>query len=124
MVVRDLHLVGSVHLPDKADAILIVDANAMLTGSVSLQSLQPVSGWEAQVAQIGRGLDLVELADGDLANRRPAFAKPCFKELPCLVVLEAPDHYRQTITERVLRQSEYLPSREFVPSFPQATELG
>jgi hypothetical protein len=77
----------------------------VLTGSVSLQSLEPVSGREAQIAQVDSGFELIELTTGDLADRRPAFAKPCFKELPGLVVLEAPDHYRQSITERILRQA-------------------
>ena len=109
MVVRDLNIVRSVLFPDKADAILIVDANAVLTSPVSLQSLQLVSGRKAQVAQVGRGFELVKLTAGNLVNRCPVFAKPRFKELPCLVVLEAPDHCRQNITDRVTRQAAFLP---------------
>jgi hypothetical protein len=79
MVVRNLHLVSPVSLPDKANTVLIVDKDAVLADAVSLQSLKPVAGREAQVTQIGGGLDLVQLAAGNLTNRCPAFTKPVSK---------------------------------------------
>jgi hypothetical protein len=50
MVVRDLYLVCPIGLPHKADAVLIVNSDAVLTGAVSLQCLKPVAGREAQIA--------------------------------------------------------------------------
>jgi len=45
MVVRDFDLVRIAILPLKTDAILLIDPNAVLSLTVPVQSLQPVTRW-------------------------------------------------------------------------------
>jgi hypothetical protein len=51
VVIGDLNLVHSIVLPDKADAVLIVDPYAVLSVPIALQSLQPVSRRRTQVVE-------------------------------------------------------------------------
>jgi hypothetical protein len=37
VIVRDFHLISSIVLPDKADAVSIIDFDAMLSGAITLQ---------------------------------------------------------------------------------------
>lgn len=73
MVVDDLNVLSAAIRPGKADAVLIVDANAVLTASVAGQRLQPVSRERRQVAKLLGGVQLLELSlrdAGDLLVRR------------------------------------------------------
>lgn len=45
MVINDFHIIDVAIIPDKADSILIVDANAMLALPVAFQRLKPIS-WQ------------------------------------------------------------------------------
>jgi len=56
-------------LPFEADAILAVDPDAVLPASVSVQPLEPVSGWDRQMLNVSRVIDLVELATGHRPQR-------------------------------------------------------
>jgi hypothetical protein len=51
VVIGDLNIVRSIVLPDKADAVLIVDPYAMLAAPVALQSLQSISRRSAKVIE-------------------------------------------------------------------------
>ena len=52
MIVRNLDIKGVSVFPMKADSPLIIDADAVLSGSVALQSFQTVSGWYTQILQL------------------------------------------------------------------------
>ncbi len=47
MVVHDFHIVGVAVPPHEADAILIIDPDAVLALALAVQRLQPVSGRHA-----------------------------------------------------------------------------
>jgi hypothetical protein len=49
VIIGDLNIVCPIVLPEKADAVLIVDPNAVLALSVALQSLQPIPRWNTKV---------------------------------------------------------------------------
>jgi len=66
MVVHDLDIFGVSRPPPKTDPPLIVDANAVLPGSVSSKLLQPVAWRTAKVVQ---GLGRIQ--DQELAQRHP-----------------------------------------------------
>ena len=51
MVAGDLDIVGIAVAPHKADSVLVVDADSMLSGAVSLETLQRIAGENRQVAQ-------------------------------------------------------------------------
>ena len=65
MVIDDLHVVSIPVMPDKADAILIVDPNAVLSQSISGERLEPVAGERRQVAQLVRSMELLQFSLGD-----------------------------------------------------------
>lgn len=75
MVIDDLDLFGTCFVPNKADAPLIVDSDAVLTRPVSSQQLQSVSRRGGQVAQL---LSLVKLAQFALR-----YALNVLRQMPC-----------------------------------------
>jgi len=54
MIVHNLNIIGLSIMPPETDAPPIVDANAMLTNAVTLQSLEVISSDSRQVAKISR----------------------------------------------------------------------
>jgi hypothetical protein len=65
VVVHDLDAFGAGGSPAKANAILVVDADAVLTGSVALHGFESVSGRNPEVIEPTRDLQLSELAPSD-----------------------------------------------------------
>jgi hypothetical protein len=61
MVVDDFHIVGIAVPPYEADAILIIDSDAVLTFALAVQSLQPVSRGNIQIIQRHRGMQQEKL---------------------------------------------------------------
>ena len=61
MVVDDFHIVGVAIPPNEADAILIIDSDAVLAFALAVQSLQPVSGRNIQIIQRHGGMQQEEL---------------------------------------------------------------
>ena len=62
MIVYDLNLVRFALDPGEANAVLVVDANTVLTFPFALESLQLVAGWYPQLLQGTDGIELVELS--------------------------------------------------------------
>ena len=52
MVVGNLSIKGVPVFSAEADSPLVVDADAVLSGSVALQRFQPVSRWDPQILQL------------------------------------------------------------------------
>ncbi len=50
LIVDDLNALGAVNGPDEADAIRVVDSDAVLTGTIAFEFFQPVSGGTRNVA--------------------------------------------------------------------------
>lgn len=69
MIVRDLDVVGVAPLPSEADSPLITDPDAVLSGSVSGEPLQPVPSWHAEVLEHPRGIEQQQLGSVDLGRR-------------------------------------------------------
>ena len=61
-VVHNFHVAGVPFVPTKADAILAVTSDAVLPGTVLLQSFQPVPGPCKKVRQPRRGIQGVQPA--------------------------------------------------------------
>jgi hypothetical protein len=64
VVVDDFDSVGRAILPDKANAPLIIDANAVLTNSVARKRFQAIAWRGSQIAQLNCRLDHPQLAPG------------------------------------------------------------
>ena len=69
MVIDDLDQFGTI-TPDKADAPLIIDPDAVLTTTVAPQRLEPVSGRGSQVPEARCRAQHVELAQRHHSDRR------------------------------------------------------
>ena len=63
MVVDDFHSVGVALPPHEANAILIIDPDAVLALAFAVQRLQPVSGRYPQIIQRHRGMQQEELLE-------------------------------------------------------------
>lgn len=61
MIVHDLHIIGVPIVPDEADAVLIVHANAVLAPPVASERLEPVTGERRQVAEFASRVQLLQL---------------------------------------------------------------
>jgi hypothetical protein len=61
VVIRDFDLVRISSLPSEANPDLVVDANAILTGTVPLQPFQAVSRRNREVLDIGNSIELIQL---------------------------------------------------------------
>lgn len=71
MVIYDLHIGGTGLGPAKADAPLVIDANAPLTRAVSTQGLQPVPRRHPKILDGSRSVEIGELARGDFLESAP-----------------------------------------------------
>jgi hypothetical protein len=93
MVVRDFDIFGTSFGPPEADSPLIVDADRVLTASVTLQRLKTIAGRNAQLGQTRYSVDLAELPQGgvlDIGRQAAAlFATPDDLGFP---FPETPDH--------------------------------
>jgi hypothetical protein len=57
MIVDDLNVPGFAITPHKTDPPLIVNANAILTFTVAVQSLQTIAGQYTQIVELLRRVD-------------------------------------------------------------------
>jgi hypothetical protein len=79
VIVDDFHVVGVSTGPAETDAPLIIDANAVLTRTISRQLLQTVRRWNAKVEKVGlrrraRGVSEERIAGGWMAACEFAFS--------------------------------------------------
>ena len=109
MVIDDLDFVRVAAFPPKADAPLVVDANAVLTRAIAFQLFQPVARRQPKVLQLNRDVDESELAEHGApeVGRKPPDGLAAPESLG-VSVREALDH-PGIITRRVI-------TRKRVPS--------
>jgi hypothetical protein len=62
MIIDDFNLLGSPVAPHKTNPPLVVDANRVLTLTVTLEGLQPIAGWLPQIIQRAGAIEEQELA--------------------------------------------------------------
>jgi hypothetical protein len=65
VVVNNLDVLGSGRSPDEAEAVLVVDPDAVLTGAITFEQLEPITGRNPQVVEPAGDLELPELATRD-----------------------------------------------------------
>jgi hypothetical protein len=72
MVIHYLHIFGACDRPTKAETILLVDSNTVLTGPIASQYFKPVAGWHPKVVKTASDLQLPQLtARNSLDIREP-----------------------------------------------------
>jgi hypothetical protein len=65
VVIHDFDICGPARGPNKADAKLIVDANAVLASAITGQGFQAIPWRNPQIVQSFRPLELFKLAPSD-----------------------------------------------------------
>ena len=65
VVVRDFDFVGINPLPAETDPVLIIDADAVFTASISFKALKSVSRCNRELAQVPDPIKLRQLATDD-----------------------------------------------------------
>ena len=58
MVIHNFDLMGTIRAPHKAGTPLVINADAVLALSFTLQGFELIARWNSQARQIGRGVDL------------------------------------------------------------------
>jgi hypothetical protein len=92
VVIHYLYVFGASFRPAKADAPLIIDANAVLPEAVALQCFKAIAQRHPQIIQAARDLKLSELS---LRHGSDVYKSPdalALGQRLCLGALERPDH--------------------------------
>jgi hypothetical protein len=98
MVVDDFHGIRISILPLETDAPLIVDANAVLAGTVAFQLLEAIAGWNAEILKGFRGVNRDELPQhGALQLARIAANGLATEQRFRVPIPEALDHSRKVV---------------------------
>jgi hypothetical protein len=93
MIVGHLDIVGVAAFPSETNAPLIVDTDALLTCTITVQRLQSIRWRHAQKVQGFRGIQGLELDIGATMHvRRKAAHTKTGEEGGCSLVSEALDH--------------------------------
>src|SRR5579859_2348632 len=97
MIIGNFDLVRVALAPNEANAKLVVDADAMLSASVTPQLLQTVAGRAAKIVQRHRRVQQKQLPLGHLSEvcGRPMAAPACCPELSGLRVRKRFDQRKQ-----------------------------
>lgn len=93
MVVNNFDVVRIFILPNKADAVLVVDPDALLSFAVALERLQPVARRHFQIVQLDGGVENGQPLPGRSPDaRRDAAAFAGRPQSLCVLIPEAHDH--------------------------------
>ena len=88
VVIDNLDIEGVTPAPDEAQPKLNVDAYAVLPDTVTTQCLQSIPAREAQVVKRRRGVQVVELSEGNFFDRLEADATARGKQSGGVLALE------------------------------------
>ncbi len=68
MIINDFNIKEIIAFSPKANPVLIIDPNAVLSLPVSIQLFQPVGRWDAQILQTSCIVDHNQLSQCDSLN--------------------------------------------------------
>ena len=98
VVINNFDLVGVSIAPHETDPPLIVDANAVLSLSISVQRLQTVTRRSSQISQLGCTIELSQFATSDAFYCPKAPAGYPLMQSAGLGTTERLDHSLKSIT--------------------------
>jgi hypothetical protein len=70
VVINDFHIFWTCIRPIEADTPLIVDTNAVLTGTITLEYFKVIAGWHPQIIKSTGDFELSKLTPCHLSNAR------------------------------------------------------
>jgi len=97
VIVDNLDIVRVTVLPPKADAPLVVDANAVLTLSVAAQRFEPIAGRDTQVLNRACSMYVQELSPCLPLDRAKPGDEFVVEEPGRVTVFERSDHLRSIL---------------------------
>jgi hypothetical protein len=111
MVVRDLDVARPFITPHKTNAKLVIDPDAVLAASVTMQSLKLIARWNAQRIKRNHGIQLIEFAAGDRPDlfwtRATSFMRVhTIEDVLCAARQKGTDH--RVPSNRLMSQREIL----------------
>ena len=80
MIISDFDVFCESIRPAKADPPLIIDANAILTGTIAFEGLKVIAGWNVQILKAISDFELPEFSPGNLGNIDKFFYPMAFRE--------------------------------------------
>jgi len=92
MVIDNFNIFCAGIRPEKAHPKLLVHANTVLPGAISLQQLESISRWDTEIVKPTRDLQLTELASRDRFDIRKPFDPPAFRKSFRIGTPERDDH--------------------------------
>ncbi len=93
MIVNNFNIFRIAILPDEAHPKLIIDADAVLAGAITLQCFKVVAGWRPQILKAGRGIDVAQLASADREQiGRETFRQPSGPNRCRSPIVKRPNH--------------------------------
>jgi hypothetical protein len=92
VIVHDFDLVGSVFLQDEADAVLVIDPDAVLAGSIVRQAFQSIGRRNPQVVEVSGSFQHIQLANSDFFDPAPPSALSLYEQIPRCGIPKALDH--------------------------------
>ncbi len=92
MVIHDLNIVSIPLPPNKADAPLVVDSNAVLPAATAMQRFEPIARRRGQIAQVRSSIQLRQFSLRDPFDGAEAFHPLPQMEAFRLLRAEGPDH--------------------------------
>ncbi len=106
VIVHNLYIVGISIVPDEADAVLIVDPDAVLSTPVTRHCLQAIARERCKIAKLGGCMKVLLLPLSHACNLLQTAAEPADEQSLGLRVLERPNRALSiAITSRVIRQA-------------------
>jgi hypothetical protein len=73
VVIYDFHIFRARICPNKAQSPLIVYADAILAGTITLERFEMIAGWRLQIIEPIRDFELTNFASSDFTNVREPF---------------------------------------------------
>jgi hypothetical protein len=93
VVVDDLDVMRVPGPPSKTDSPLSVDADAVLSSTITFQLLESVRWWNAEVVECRRRIQHSELSEGNpLQVHSRSLDRLSMEEALCVLIPEALDH--------------------------------
>jgi nitrogenase subunit NifH len=91
-VFGDFDIVGIPFFPAKADSILVVDSQAVLTLAISSERFETIARRNAQIGEILGGIQCNQPAQGDIGQMSQAFHKAAFEQSLRVKIAERLNH--------------------------------
>jgi hypothetical protein len=97
VIVHNLCIVGISITPDEADAVLVIDPDAVLSTAVTRQCFQAIARERCEIPQIRGCVELLQLPLSHACNVLQTAAEPGGEQSLGLGVLERPNHAISTL---------------------------